>query len=221
MILIDGPSQEPGSIRSHTSKNTLQGVSFGEQVFHQVIDRNIFCMLPAQTFETNYRGKRWSKTALKSLPATPKVLLNFLIIFAITVGAQALYADLLLDMTLNDDSLSIKSIQKSTAKWLQEFMRAQTSLGGGAELSTFMFFVLLFMPRSRFFYYVVVTGLKGALSFQLKMLYAEPRPYHLDSAIHPNKCKPTFGNPSGHSMAASVSAIVIFLDVFHGTPVTY
>lgn len=84
-----------------------------------------------------------------------------------------------------------------------------------------MFFVLLFMPRSRFYYYVVVSGLKGALSFQLKLIYAEPRPYQLDHDIVPFKCKATFGNPSGHSMAASVAAIVIFLDIYHGTPVTY
>ena len=58
MILIDGPgSLEPGSIRSHTSRNTLQGVSYGEQVFHQVVNSNLCCMLPVQTFTTRYRSK--------------------------------------------------------------------------------------------------------------------------------------------------------------------
>lgn len=84
-----------------------------------------------------------------------------------------------------------------------------------------MFFVLIFMPRSRFFYYMVVCGLKNAMALQLKLIYAEPRPYHLDSGIEPFKCKATFGNPSGHSIAASLAAIVIFLDIYHGTPITY
>lgn len=84
-----------------------------------------------------------------------------------------------------------------------------------------MFFALLFLPRSRFYYYMVVAGIKGALVLQMKMTYADPRPYHLDSEIQTTSAKAIFGNPSGHSLAAVVAAIVIFLDVFHGTPVTF
>jgi len=59
------------------------------------------------------------------------------------------------------------------------------------------------------------------MALQLKLIYAEPRPYHLDPRILPFKCKASFGNPSGHSMASAVASVAIFLDYYHGTPVTF
>ena len=100
-------------------------------------------------------------------------------------------------------------------------MMLQTQLSGGMEIITMMFFVLLFLPRSRFYYYMVVAGIKGALVLQMKLAYADPKPYHLDSGIETMQAKAIFGNPSGHALAAVVASIVIFLDVFHGSPVTF
>ncbi len=37
--------------------------------------------------------------------------------------------------------------------------------------------------------------------------------------IQPITCSKGFGNPSGHSSSASLFAIVVFLDYFHGTPI--
>jgi len=50
----------------------------------------------------------------------------------------------------------------------------------------------------------------------LKLAYADPRPYMIDKDIVPIRCSKGFGNPSGHSLAATLSAITIFLDVMHG-----
>ena len=50
----------------------------------------------------------------------------------------------------------------------------------------------------------------------LKLAYADPRPYMIDKDIDPIRCSKGFGNPSGHSLAATLSATAIFLDVMHG-----
>jgi len=34
-------------------------------------------------------------------------------------------------------------------------------------------------------------------------------------------CYPTFGNPGDHSLAGVMVAIVVFLDIFHGTPIAF
>jgi hypothetical protein len=52
-----------------------------------------------------------------------------------------------------------------------------------------------------------------------KLAYADPRPYMMSSDIQPFSCSKGFGNPSGHSSAAAVFSIVLFLDYFHGNPI--
>ena len=94
-------------------------------------------------------------------------------------------------------------------------------MGGGAELLAYGFWALFFFPRSRFFYLLAVSGIAYAVGLQLKLSFADPRPYHLDPKIIPFNCKPTFGNPSGHSLASSLTAFVAYMDIFHGVPVTF
>lgn len=120
MILIERPSE--GTPQSSGSKNALQGISMENQVFHQVYGRRVLC-LPAQTFETRHRGKSQRKTVLRSLDVTPKNLLLFLIMFAIIVATQLLYADSFLEITLKDEAMGIKGIQKSTPKWIRSFLK--------------------------------------------------------------------------------------------------
>ena len=52
-----------------------------------------------------------------------------------------------------------------------------------------------------------------------KIVYAEPRPYMIDPTIEAMRCSKQLGNPSGHSSGALVTAISIFLDIFHGAQV--
>jgi hypothetical protein len=84
-----------------------------------------------------------------------------------------------------------------------------------------MIFALIFLPRSRFFYYMAVSGLAHVITLQLRMTTADPRPFHLDQNIEPWMCYATYGNPSDHAVAAFTAVIVIFLDLFHGTPISF
>jgi len=54
-----------------------------------------------------------------------------------------------------------------------------------------------------------------------KYFYAMPRPYLLTGNIKPIACLLSFGNPSSHSMASSIAPIVIILDIFHGSPISF
>lgn len=53
------------------------------------------------------------------------------------------------------------------------------------------------------------------------MTFADPRPFHLDKDINPWMCYATFGNPGDHALAGMLGVIVIFLDMFHGTPIKF
>lgn len=53
------------------------------------------------------------------------------------------------------------------------------------------------------------------------MMFANPRPFQVDKSITPWMCYSTYGNPGDHALAGVMASIVIFLDIFHGTPVSY
>jgi membrane-associated phospholipid phosphatase len=82
-------------------------------------------------------------------------------------------------------------------------------------------FGFLWCERSKFFYYLSVLSLDKLINAYFKLAYANPRPYMLKSDIKPISCSKGFGNPSGHSSASSLIAIVLFLDYFHGTPLKF
>ena len=91
-------------------------------------------------------------------------------------------------------------------------------MGGGKEVSITVVCFLIWSDRSKFMYYVAVLGLDKMITSYFKLAFAAPRPYMIDSEIKPITCSKGFGNPSGHSSAASMLTIVLFLDTFHGTP---
>jgi hypothetical protein len=68
---------------------------------------------------------------------------------------------------------------------------------------------------------MTVCGLAHVITLQLRMTTADPRPFHIDSKIDPWMCYATYGNPSDHAVAAFTAAIVFFLDLFHGVPISY
>lgn len=91
-----------------------------------------------------------------------------------------------------------------------------TEMGGAKEIG-FVVFISFFGPRPRFFYYLsILTLITGMVSY-MKIAYHQPRPYMIEPGIHPISCSKAFGQPSGHSMAASLIAITLVLDVFHGS----
>lgn len=75
-----------------------------------------------------------------------------------------------------------------------------------------------FSKRSHFFYFLACFSIDKLYVSYFKLAYADPRPYMIDKEIVPYTCSKAFGNPSGHSSAASLFAIVCFLDIFHGKP---
>ena len=137
------------------------------------------------------------------------------------IALDLVIKDPLYAYSLGDGGFSIKTLQKTLPRWLYDAAWLQTNLGGGIELFAYMFYCLFFFPRSRFFYAMAVSGIAMAIGLQLKLSFADPRPYHVDPKIIPFNCKPTFGNPSGHSIASSLTAFVVYMDIFHGVPVTF
>jgi membrane-associated phospholipid phosphatase len=93
-------------------------------------------------------------------------------------------------------------------------------LGGGRELLAAMIVAFIWASRPKFFYYMAVLALNLGLQGYLKIFYADPRPYMVSGDIKPISCSREFGNPSGHSLAASFFAVAVFLDVFHGTSIS-
>ena len=102
---------------------------------------------------------------------------------------------------------------------LRKFYMFQTDLGGGKELMITVGVTFLFGTRNHFFYYLAVLGLDKVIISYFKLSYHDPRPYIVAPWITPYKCSKGFGNPSGHSSAASLIAVTLFLDVFHGSKV--
>jgi membrane-associated phospholipid phosphatase len=76
--------------------------------------------------------------------------------------------------------------------------------------------IAFFSTRPRFFYYLAVAAICTLMISYMKIAYHEPRPYMISPDITPISCSKAFGQPSGHSMAASLLAIAGVLDVFHG-----
>ena len=91
-------------------------------------------------------------------------------------------------------------------------------LGGGAEAIVMVLCGLFLSSREQFFYYLLVYSIDKMYVAFGKLVYAEPRPYMLSTNVTPLSCSRHFGNPSGHSSAASAIAFALFLDIFHSKP---
>jgi len=91
--------------------------------------------------------------------------------------------------------------------------------GGGKEVLFAIFITFIWSSRSKFFYYLFIFGIDKIFLGYFKLVYANPRPYMIDTEIIPVKCSDGFGLPSGHASSSSVFAIAIFLDYFHGSDI--
>lgn len=70
----------------------------------------------------------------------------------------------------------------------------------------------------KYFYYQSLAVIDLAINTVLKVIYAEPRPYMVDTSLFLT-CSRSFGNPSGHASGSSLLSIGLFLDIFHGCKV--
>lgn len=107
-------------------------------------------------------------------------------------------------------------MQNTTGPTERYFWSVWTDLGAGNEILFAAYLIFIFGKRSNFFYYILMIGTQKMIKAYLKLAMANPRPYMISDNIHPFKCSTSFGNPSGHSMAASLASTAMFLDVFHG-----
>ena len=70
--------------------------------------------------------------------------------------------------------------------------------------------------RPKTLYYATGFAIDKTMINLLKNAYAYPRPYLVFDDIEPYSCSKEYGNPSGHSSAAMLMAIMLFLDQYHG-----
>ena len=89
--------------------------------------------------------------------------------------------------------------------------------GGGNELLALTIVTLLFGRRPKFFYFLFAFTLEKANNGYLKLLLHQPRPFFVNPDIQAFTCAKSFGCPSGHSSSSSFFAILLFLDLFHGS----
>ena len=92
------------------------------------------------------------------------------------------------------------------------FWEFVSSLGGGIEMVALVVFTFLCGTRPKYFYYLAAFSLDKCLIGLMKQIYHDPRPYMVESTIHAYHCSKEFGNPSGHSSAACLISVLLFLD---------
>lgn len=68
-----------------------------------------------------------------------------------------------MEFSTGESDYGIRAMQNGCPMWLYSFLRFITLFGGGFELLVFMILALVFLPRSRFFYYMAVSGLANIL----------------------------------------------------------
>lgn len=91
-----------------------------------------------------------------------------------------------------------------------------TKLGGGKEMVVWFIVSFIFQRRALAIYVCSVLCLDKLINSYIKLLYANPRPYMIESSIMPIDCSSSFGSPSGHASSSAMISTTLFLHVFHG-----
>lgn len=178
-------------------------------------DAKYICCFTCKTL--NKKGIK--RTEIYTFPLTwwslviPIILMSLLFLF------QTLYHDKLLAFTMGDHGTIL--LQSKVPAGIRTVFRFLTEFGGGLELFDAWVICLFFGTRSKSFYYLAMVALDKTVVNYLKLAMAQPRPYMINSKIHPFTCSTGFGMPSGHSSASICIGIVIFLDIFHGKSEPY
>jgi len=104
-------------------------------------------------------GRVSNRMCLKSFPVKWYIISQFLVIGGIGTAVDYVLKGWFMEFSISDHEWGIKSVQQSCPMFLYSMLRLQTNFGGGFELMAAMILALVFLPRSRFFYYMVVTML--------------------------------------------------------------
>ena len=90
---------------------------------------------------------------------------------------------------------------------------------GGIELVIYAVFGFIFCSRPKFFYILSVFTIDRGIGCLLKLKYAEPRPYMVNTEmVKAYQCPKDFGSPSLHSSASMAFAIVLSFENVHLLP---
>ena len=134
----------------------------------------------------------------------------------VTFLVERVYSEPLQSYSLGPTGIS--SLQKKVPASIFEFGKLQADYGSGNEVFWASMAVLVWGPRARFVYYMLLIAVIDLFVPIIKMIYSTPRPYLVNPDITPYKCALCYANPSGHSFASTMAGFTIFLDLFHSTP---
>lgn len=131
------------------------------KIEHSVEETTTCGCFPAYRFTIEKDGKKKSRLVCRTYPFSWQVL----IVFAMIIGGLVIFDKVAKDRGMafsldKDNPYSIKGFRDWAPLWMKALMRLQTPFGGGVELVAAMVFALIFFPRSRFFYYMTVSGLE-------------------------------------------------------------
>lgn len=77
-----------------------------------------------------------------------------------------------------------------------------------------LIFLLPFMSRERFWYYLIAIQASNQVKDNFKMILSQPRPNWVWSDLNDTGCSESFGSPSGHSTRCANLAFLLVLDLF-------
>lgn len=140
-------------------------------------------------------------------------LLYYILAFLVIGLADLLYNQPLYDLTLK--YVPLWQAQYQDTDFTIEALRAITYLGEGYAGALIFGLAFAFSTKDKAFYILLCHTVGSTINKNLKILYRNPRPYMVDSALHAFECSKSFGNPSGHSTLSACIYITVFLLVFH------
>lgn len=138
------------------------------------------------------------------------------VLYAICFVSEIMYKETLLNFSLSKDGIPWIQRDDVTSAGVKKFFLILTKMGGGKEMLIWFILSFIFQRRASAIYVCSILALDKLINSYLKLLYANPRPYMVESTIQPIDCSTSFGSPSGHSSSASMIATTLFLHTFHG-----
>ena len=158
------------------------------------------------------------KTTIYGFGLSIKSIIVSVLGLALIILAQHFFYEPLWNFTLSSKGIShLQAKYRQMPHFVSEITILYSSLGGGNELMVLCIITFFFGRRPKFFYYMLAFTLEKGQNSLLKIYYHQPRPYMASSTIEAMQCQGSFGNPSGHSSSSCLTALMLFLDIFHGS----
>ena len=121
------------------------------------------------------------------------VLLSGLLILILT---EIIYKDALFNYSLTYE----QNLQESLSKGAINFFSFISITGDGVFIGLGLFFIFCYFSLIKTILISVGVIFMIYLHDLLKLIYSDPRPFWLNTALFQGKCETSYGNPSGHSL---------------------